>query len=136
MGLDVGAKVVGVALSDPLRLTAKPLTTLRRTTLSEDATRLAELATENGVRRFIVGRPLHLSGEKSGTLETVEMLVKALESFTDIPVVWAEERLSSKEAEALMAQMGVKASKRRGMRDQWAAALILQWYIEDNPGGF
>ena len=100
MALDVGSKVIGIAISDPLRMTASPLTTIRRKELQWDVKEVLKLADSNNVARIILGRPAYLSGHE-------------------------------KEAEKLMGELGIKPSERRKKRDQFAAALILQWYLEE-----
>ncbi|HSR66521.1 MAG TPA: Holliday junction resolvase RuvX [Acidobacteriota bacterium] len=134
LGLDVGSKRVGVAISDPLRLTARPLTTLRRTSdLEEDARRIARLARREQAAELVVGRPRHLHGRPSSVLEHILPLARQAARLSGLPLKWAEERLSSKEAEHLMAQAGVPPRERRGRRDEFAAAVILQWYFEEGP---
>lgn len=134
LGLDVGSKTVGVAVSDPLRLTARPLTTLRRTPdVEADARRIARLAREQEAVELVAGRPYHLGGRPSRVLLQILPLVRKAAELSRLPLRWAEERLSSKEAEALMAQAGVPPRERRRRRDEFAAAVILQWYFEEGP---
>lgn len=136
MALDAGTRAIGVALSDPLRITSRPLATLRRSGDPEDdAKRVAELATRHDVGRIIFGRPQHLDGRDSETFNKIEPLAQAIADCSGLPLVWAEERLSSKEAERLMAEVGVPHAQRRTRRDEFAAALILQWYIEESCHG-
>ncbi|MGH9339949.1 MAG: Holliday junction resolvase RuvX [Acidobacteriota bacterium] len=132
MALDIGSKTIGVALSDALKLTTRPLTTIRRRDLTADVAQVVELARVHGVERLIVGRPVHLDGTPSATLEYIEPLVRGLQETCSIPIEWAEERLSTKEAEQVMAQAGLPIAERRKKRNEYAAAVILSWYIEDN----
>ena len=133
MALDVGSKVIGIAVSDPLKMTARPLTTIRRTELQRDAAGVLALAESNNVARIILGRPTYLSGQESTSLSFIEPLMEILGESWDGELDWADERLSSKEAEELMSELGIKPSERRKKRDQFAAALILQWYLEETP---
>ena len=133
MALDVGSKVIGIAISDPLKMTARPLTTIRRTELQRDAAEVLALAESNNVARIILGRPTYLSGQESTSLSFIEPLMEILGESWDGELDWADERLSSKEAEELMSELGIKPSERRKKRDQFAAALILQWYLEETP---
>jgi putative Holliday junction resolvase len=133
MALDVGSKVIGIAISDPLKMTARPLTTIRRTELQRDAAEVLALAESNNVARIILGRPTYLSGQESTSLSFIEPLMEILGESWDGELDWADERLSSKEAEELMGELGIKPSERRKKRDQFAAALILQWYLEETP---
>lgn len=131
LGLDIGSKVIGVAVSDPLKLTARPLTSLRRTTIDSDLQALVSLCREHSVEKIIVGRPARLSGEPSPFQQAVTEFAGQLEEASMLPLVWSDERLSSKEAERLMAEQGIRISERRKLRDQYAAALILQWYLDE-----
>ena len=133
MALDVGSKVIGIAISDPLKMTARPLTTISRRELQGDAAEVLALAESNNVARIILGRPTYLSGQESTSLSFIEPLMETLGESWDGELDWADERLSSKEAEELMSELGIKPSERRKKRDQFAAALILQWYLEETP---
>ncbi len=133
MALDVGSKVIGVAISDPLKMTARPLTTIKRRELTIDLAEVIKLAELNNVARIILGRPTYLSGQESSNLSFINPLMEGLRESWNRELDWADERLSSKEAEELMGELGIKASERRKKRDQFAAALILQWYLEEVP---
>ena len=131
MGLDVGVKTIGVAITDPMKVTARPLVTLDRRGLSHDCQAIVELASAQSVERLIVGRPLHLDGTPSEMLATVEKLVNELKRSSDLSVDWADERLSTKEAEQLMAEAGLDPRKHRARRNEFAAAVILRRYLEE-----
>lgn len=135
MALDVGSKRIGVAISDFLKLTARPLITIERQHLDSDVQRVIELAVQSQVDRIVVGCPLKLSGERSTVLELVERFVERLRIGSTTRVEWADERLSTREAESLMSQHGMEVSQRRAHRDQYAAALILTWYLEETNRG-
>ncbi len=131
MALDVGSKTIGVAITDPLRVTVRPLKTLIRENLESDAERIGELIDEQDIERLVVGMPRHLGGERSSIADLIEPLVKLLEQNLEIPVASAEERLSTKEAERLMAEVDLPLADRKRRRDEFAAAVILEWYLED-----
>ncbi len=131
MALDVGSKTIGVAITDPLRVTVRPLKTLIRENLESDAERIGELIDEQDIERLVVGMPRHLGGERSSIADLIEPLVKLLEQNLEIPVASAEERLSTKEAERLMAEVDLPLAERKRRRDEFAAAVILEWYLED-----
>lgn len=131
MALDVGKRVIGIAVSDPLQLTARPLTTLVRQDLESDTDRILEIAKENEVERILVGAPQHLDGQISSTMTLIQPLVQSLDERSDLVITLAEERLSSKEAERLMAELQIKPHERRKRRDEFAAALILTWFLEE-----
>ena len=135
MALDIGSKRIGVAISDLLRITARPLVTLERTDSAEDVHRIIELAEMHQVTHIVVGRPLNLSGKRGPIVDLVESFVGLLEKESELVIKWADERLSTKEAEALMGELGMDITQRRAKRDQYAAALILTWYLEEHSGG-
>jgi len=131
MALDVGSKTIGVAITDPLKVTVRPLKTLMREKLDRDAERIGELIDEQDIERLVVGMPRHLGGERSGIADLIEPLVKLLERNLEIPIASAEERLSTKEAERLMAEADLPLAERRKRRNEFAAAVILEWYLEE-----
>ena len=131
MCLDVGSKKIGVAVTDPLKITARPLTTLRRQNLSQDVGQLCKIIAEHQIEKLVVGKPLHLSGRESSTLKIIEPLISQLREMIKIEVEWAEERLSTKEAEQIMAKKNLSIKERRLRRDEFSAAVILQWYLSE-----
>ena len=132
MSLDVGSKTIGVAVTDPWKITVRPLTTLARETIRADGQMICQLMVEQQVDKLIVGMPRHLGGERSDTLDFIEPLVEYLETVSEVPIEWAEERLSTKHAEELMAEAGLSLTERRKKRNEFSAAVILQWYLEES----
>lgn len=132
MSLDVGSKTIGVAVTDPWKITVRPLTTLARETIRADGQMICQLMVEQQVDKLIVGMPRHLGGERSDTLDFIEPLVEYLETVSAVPIEWAEERLSTKHAEELMAEAGLSLTERRKKRNEFSAAVILQWYLEES----
>jgi len=132
MALDVGSKTIGVAVTDPLKVTVRPLKTLIRDNLDMDTEIICQLIEEQQIERLVVGMPRHLGGQRSTTLNLIEPLVNRLEQALEIPIEPAEERLSTKEAERLMAEAGLAVAERRKRRNEFAAAVILQWYLEES----
>lgn len=130
LALDVGKKRVGLAVSDPLGITAQGLPTLARTTIREDIQRLGELAAEWGVSLFLVGAPYHLSGNDSRqTIYTREFAAK-LEQRTGIPVQFWDERLTTVQAQRVLRESGVSLEKRNAAVDQMAAVILLSSYLD------
>lgn len=134
MALDVGAKRIGVAITDPLRLTSRPLTTVSRRSDGIEFRRLAELVEEWSVEKLVVGYPRRLTGESSDSTRLVDSFLVRLRESVQVPIEPAEERLSSKEAERRMAEIGIPIERRRAERDAFAAALILEWYLGECSG--
>jgi putative Holliday junction resolvase len=135
MALDVGTKVIGIAISDPLKIISRPLTTIQRKAINHDVAEILRLALEHNVERVIVGKPMYLTGDRSPILDEIEALVDVLASSCSLVIAWADERLSTKAAELVMAELDVDIRERKRKRDQIAAALILQWYLEDETVG-
>ena len=131
MALDAGSRRIGIALSDPLKMTASPVAVYERKTLEADADYILEFAAENGVDEIIVGRPVYLTGEQSEVITEIEPLYEALKARSEHRVSWCEERLSSKEAERILIKKGYPPKEIRANRDSFAAALILTWYLEE-----
>lgn len=136
MALDVGSKRCGVAVTDPLKLTARPLLTFERESLKRDVERLMELMREYQVERLIVGQPRHLSGRSSSIAQAAIPLVSRLRRQGAVPVEWMDERLSTKEAESVMRELRIPPHRRRQKKDEISAAVILKWYLEEraSPG--
>ena len=131
MGLDVGDKTIGIAISDSLLMTAQGRPTLRRTKLDRDMRHLRELATENEVHQIVVGKPLHMSGEESRQSQKVSRFARTLTKSLGLPVVMWDERLTSFAAEQHLEEMGLKWQQRKRHVDKIAAMLILQSYLDN-----
>lgn len=136
MGLDVGSKRCGVAVTDPLKLTSRPLLTFERKSLEEDLEKISGLLREYRVARLIVGQPRHLSGRASSMAQAAIPLVTRLREQGSVRVEWMDERLSTKEAESVMRELGIPPHQRRQKKDEFSAAVILKWYLEERaaPG--
>ena len=131
LGLDVGAKRIGVAVSDELGLTAQPVLTLERKRNPRDDLRsLARLARRFSVTAIVLGHPLHLSGEASPRSTKTEAFAAALAEFTALPIHLWDERLTTREAHQILYQAGHDRQAHRKVVDQVAAVLILQSFLE------
>jgi len=138
LGIDVGRKRVGLAISDPSGTLARPLETLtfgqnaQPSTLAERvAAAVAALAAEDdGLVTIVVGKPLHLDGTESDETARVAAFVDALRTRTTVPIVQEDERLTSREAESRIAQREPDWRKRKQKLDAAAAAVILQDYLD------
>ncbi len=136
MALDVGSKRCGVAVTDPLKLTSRPLLTFERESLERDVEMLTGLMRKYQVERLIVGQPRHLSGRPSPIEQAAIPLVARLRRQGTVPVEWMDERLSTKEAESIMRELRIPPHRRRQKKDEFSAAVILKWYLEEraSPG--
>ena len=127
LGLDVGEKRIGVAMSDPLGITAQPLGVIDA---ESGIQKLKELVSKHEVELIVVGHPLTLKGERGERAHSVEEFARNLESETGVPCTLVDERLSSKAAERAMREMGRKPSREKGRVDELAAIIILQSYLD------
>ena len=135
MGLDFGSKTVGVALSDPLGLTAQPVETSRRTSeskLRKTLARIEAIIEESQVERIVLGYPTHMDHSVGDRAEKTEEFKMTLERRTGLPVVLWDERLTSVEAHRALDETKVKKSEHEKYVDQLAAVLILQGYLDAN----
>lgn len=132
MALDYGAKAIGVALSDELQLTVRPLTTLRRDKLKYEQVldRIGALIAEHEVGTLIVGLPLNMDGTAGPAVIRVERFIADLQARLTVPIVSVDERLTSREADELLREMGVSQRERKAKSDEYAATIILQDYLD------
>jgi putative Holliday junction resolvase len=131
MALDYGTRAIGVAISDELRLTVRPLTTIRRERQSRARiiARIIALAAEYEVATLVVGLPLRMDGTPGDAAARVQHFIDQLQSHLTIPVVACDERLTSREADEWLRARGADARERRARSDEYAAAIILQDYL-------
>jgi putative pre-16S rRNA nuclease len=131
MGLDLGDKTIGIAISDALLLTAQSRPTLRRKDLKSDIEFLRHLAVENEVHQIVLGQPLHMDGRESPQSQKVARFAEELKKALDLPVTFWDERLTSFEAEQHLEQLGLNWRQRREQVDKIAAMIILQNYLDN-----
>jgi len=132
MGLDVGNRRIGVAVSDELGLTAQPVMTLeRKHNRRDDLRSLGRLARRFGVSAFVVGNPVRLSGEESSQTTKVQAFAAELGEFTGIPIHLWDERLTTHEAHQILYEAGQPRQQHKRVVDQVAATLILQSFIDE-----
>jgi len=130
LALDVGEKRIGLAVSDPLGLTAQGLEVLTRQNPEADLARLVQVARHWGVQQIILGLPRHLDGRLGTLAPQVLELADALQKTLGVEVVTWEERLTTMEAERVLLQADLSRRRRRRVVDQLAAVLILQNYLD------
>lgn len=130
LAIDPGDRYIGVAVSDPAGLFARPLTTLVHAARARDAERLVALADEHAVDGLLVGQPLDDEGEVGPAGRKSERLAEALRALTQRPVLLVDESGSSRAAQALLIAAGKKRRARREQEHAAAAAAILQSYLD------
>jgi putative Holliday junction resolvase len=135
LGLDIGNRRIGVAVSDELGLTAQPVLTLeRKHNRREDLRSLARLCRRFSVVGIVVGNPLHLSGDLSPQAEKTQAFAAELGELTGLPITLWDERLTSREAHRILYEAGHARQEHRKVVDQVAATLILQSFMEERAG--
>ncbi|HEX8703223.1 MAG TPA: Holliday junction resolvase RuvX [Myxococcaceae bacterium] len=130
MGLDVGTKTIGVAVSDGLGLTAQAITTVRRTNIKADLAALADLVREHEVTRLVVGLPLNMDGSEGPRAEASRKFADTASQSLGVPVEFWDERLSTVAAERTLLEADLTRAKRRQVIDQVAAQFILQGWLD------
>ena len=131
LGVDPGEKRIGVAVSDPLGMTAAPLRVLNHVSRAVDAAGVAQLAAEQGAVLIVIGQPLDESGlGESPEARRAARFAEAVRAQTDLPVILWDESMSTSDARDIRRSMGVSRRKRSGHLDDLAAAVILQSYLD------
>lgn len=133
LGLDLGTKTIGLAVSDELGITAQGITTLERKGLRRDLEALNEKVADYGIDRFVIGLPLNMDGSEGPRAEATRKFGTALEAATRLPVIYWDERLTTVSAHRMLLEADVSRQKRKQVVDQIAAVLILQGWMESLP---
>lgn len=131
VGLDLGEKTIGVAVSDGLWMIASPLETIRKTKFSDDAARLFKLMESRGAKGVVIGLPVNMDGTEGPRCQSVRAFGRNLQRFGDIPVAYWDERLSSAAVNRMMIdEMDLTRGRRAEVVDKLAAAYILQGALD------
>lgn len=130
LGLDVGSRRIGIAVSDPLGITAQGLETLQRKNKRHDFERLGRIIHEYEVKEIVVGLPLRMSGAEGTQAEKMQEFAEELRRRFQLPVHLWDERLTSAEANRLLRETDLSIEKRGKAVDRMAAVLILQGWME------
>ncbi|WP_308654334.1 Holliday junction resolvase RuvX [uncultured Anaerococcus sp.] len=135
MGLDVGNKTIGVALSDPMFLLANALETIKRKKASTDIERIKEIVEENDVNLIVVGLPKNMNNTIGPQAMRVISFVDLLKKQVDVEVVYEDERMTTIQSEAVLMDMEVRRENRKKYIDKIAATFILQTYLDRRKNG-
>ena len=130
LGLDVGSKTIGMAISDPLGFTAQGLTTVRRKNKRLDFEQLNKIIAEYQVSEIVVGYPLRLSGIEGIQSAKMQLFAEDLRKKFGLPVHLWDERLTSSQANRILRESEISIKKRGAAVDRMAAVLILQNWME------
>ena len=130
MGLDLGTKTIGVAISDSLRMAASPIETIKRTKFTADAERLLTLIEKNNVTGIVMGLPLNMDGSEGPRTQSARAFVRNLKQKTDLPIVFWDERMSTMAVTRTMLEADLSRAKRAEVVDKLAASYILQGALD------
>ncbi|MBK8083396.1 MAG: Holliday junction resolvase RuvX [Devosia sp.] len=130
LGLDLGTKTIGVAISDGMRYSATPLETIRRSKFTQDAIRIDELIVENRAVGIVLGLPLNMDGSEGPRVQSTRAFARNLAARIAIPIVFWDERLSTSAVTRTLIEADVRRDKRAEVVDKLAASYILQGALE------
>lgn len=130
LGLDVGDKTIGVAVSDLLLLTAQGITTIRRESKKKDFKALEDLINEYKIKKVVVGLPKNMNGSLGPQSEKTMKFAKKLKNKFDVEIIYIDERLTTVSAERVLIEGDMRRSKRKKVIDKVAAVFILQSYLD------
>lgn len=134
LGLDIGEKTIGIALSDTTRRIASPLLTIKRRKFTEDAAELAGLIKKHGIGGLVIGLPLNVDGSEGRKCQSVRQFGRNFLKLMDIAVYFQDERFSTVIVNEAMLEGGLSFQKREAAVDKLAACYILQGML-DKAGG-
>lgn len=130
LGIDLGTKRIGVALSDPKGAVAFPFSVIETRGREKDLARLKEIIESTRAEAVVVGMPVTLRGESGLAAKAVAEFVQELAKQIDVPVTTWDERMTTVVAERALVQAGARQASRRDKRDKLAAAVMLQSYLD------
>ena len=130
IGLDVGDRTIGIAISDPFLLTAQSLMTIKRKSKIEDIEIINDIIKEKEVSKIIVGLPKNMINTIGPQAKKVKTFVKELRKHTDLDIEYVDERLTTISATRVLIEQNVSRKKRKDVIDSVAATYILQTYLD------
>ncbi|MGN6100144.1 MAG: Holliday junction resolvase RuvX [Devosia sp.] len=130
LGLDLGTKTIGIALSDGMRYSATPLETIRRTKFTADAERIKALIAENRAVGIVLGLPLNMDGSEGPRAQSTRAFARNLARLVDIPLAFWDERLSTTAVTRTLIEADVRRDRRAEVVDKLAASYILQGALD------
>jgi putative holliday junction resolvase len=133
LALDLGKKRIGLALSDPLGITAQGLPTLERTNIRQDLSSIEHIILERQVTLLLMGNPLHMSGDPGKQAAYVHEFAERLREYTGVPLKYWDERLTTVEAHRVLRSSGIGIEKRARAIDKLSAVILLESYLDSGP---
>lgn len=134
LGLDLGERRIGLAVSDETGTIASALGVYTRRSVEGDLDYLRKLVEREGIERVVVGLPLNMDGSLGPKAKEAQAFKRRLEEALKLPVELFDERLTTQEAERVLLEADLSRKRRKGVRDQLAAVLILQGYLDHQRG--
>lgn len=130
IGLDLGTKTIGVAISDPLLIFANGLVTIKRKDINSDIQEIKKIINTNEVTKIVVGMPYNMDGSKGRSAQRVMSFVDLLKKQIDNEIIYVDERLTTVSAERVLIENKVRRENRKDHVDKIAATFILQSYLD------
>ena len=130
MGLDLGSKTIGVAISDAMRYSATPLEIIKRTKFTQDAIRLEQLIAENDIVAIVLGLPLNMDGSEGPRVQSTRAFARSLSQRIELPIAFWDERLSTSAVTRMMIEADLRRDRRAEIVDKLAASYILQGALD------
>ncbi|MGE9993817.1 Holliday junction resolvase RuvX [Peptoniphilaceae bacterium SGI.137] len=130
MGLDLGTRTIGVAVSDPTQQIAQAVTTIRRSSFRDDLAKLKAIIEEYDVNIVVIGLPKHMNNDEGASAQRAHSFGVELRKATGLEIDYQDERLSTVTAEQVLQQSGVRRENRKKYIDRIAATVILQTWLD------
>jgi putative holliday junction resolvase len=130
LGLDLGTKTIGLALTDARRVIASPLITLKRVKFTQDAVKLLDIVTEHQIAGLVLGLPTNLDGTAGPRVQATRAFARNLNKLCPLPILLWDERLTTAEAERMLIEADQSRRRRAEVVDKLAATIILQNVLE------
>jgi RNAse H-fold protein YqgF len=130
MGLDLGTKTIGVAISDAMRYSATPIETIKRTKFTQDAARIVDLVEQNQVVALVLGLPLNMDGSEGPRVQSTRAFARNLARLLPLPLAFWDERLSTSAVTRMMIDADLRRDRRAEIVDKLAASYILQGALD------
>jgi len=134
LGIDHGDRRIGLAVSDMLQITAQALGVYQVTTEEADRKYFTQLVADYQIEKIVLGLPLRMDGTSGSRVEITKTFAKWLEGFLDTPIIFWDERLTTKQAMGILIQQNVKGKAKKKFKDQISAVIILSSYMESLRG--
>ena len=130
LGVDHGDRRIGLAVSDVLQITAQAIGLYQVTSEKADKEYFTQLVTDYNIEKIVLGLPLRMDGTSGNRVEKTKAFAKWLEGFLDTPIIFWDERLTTKQAMRILNQGNVKGKAKKNLKDQISAVIILSSYME------